>query len=43
MGAVWWAARNIVCLTGDGVQVGVQPDAKAVFDFDSISLLETVR
>lgn len=34
---------NILCLTGDGVQVGDQPGAFPVFDLDSISLLETVR
>ncbi len=34
---------NILCLTGDGVQVGDQPGAKPVFDLDSISLLETIR
>ena len=43
LGAAAMGVRNILCLTGDGVQAGDQPDAKAVFDFDSISLLETVR
>jgi 5,10-methylenetetrahydrofolate reductase len=33
---------NILCLTGDGVQAGDQPDAKPVFDLDGISLLQTV-
>ena len=42
LGAAAMGVRNILCLTGDGVQAGDQPDAKAVFDFDSISLLETV-
>ena len=35
--------RNVLCLTGDGVGVGDQPGAKPVFDFDSLSLLRTVR
>jgi len=43
LGAAAMGVRNILCLTGDGVQAGDQPDAKAVFDFDSISLSETVR
>jgi len=43
LGAAAMGVRNVLCLTGDGVQAGDQPDAKAVFDFDSISLLETVR
>jgi methylenetetrahydrofolate reductase (NADPH) len=33
---------SILCLTGDGVQAGDQPDAKPVFDFDCMSLLQTV-
>jgi len=34
---------NMLCLTGDGVGVGDQPEAKPVFDFDCMSLLETIR
>jgi len=34
---------NILCLTGDGVQAGDQPEAKPVFDLDSMSLLQTIR
>ena len=34
---------NILCLTGDGVQCGDQPQAKPVFDLDSIALLQTIR
>jgi methylenetetrahydrofolate reductase (NADPH) len=34
---------NVLCLTGDGVGVGDQPGAKPVFDFDSLSLLRTLR
>jgi 5,10-methylenetetrahydrofolate reductase len=43
LGAAAMGVSNVLCLTGDGVQVGDQPDAKPVFDFDSISLLETLR
>ena len=34
---------NVLCLTGDGVQCGDQPEAKPVFDLDSISLLSVIR
>ena len=43
LGAAAMGVCNILCLTGDGVQVGDQPGAKPVFDFDSVSLLETIR
>ncbi len=43
LGASALGVRNVLCLTGDGVQVGDQPDAKPVFDLDSISLLRTAR
>ncbi len=43
LGAAAMGVANILCLTGDGVQCGDQPGAKPVFDFDSMSLLETVR
>ena len=42
LGAAAMGVTNILCLTGDGVQAGDQPDAKPVFDFDCISLLQTV-
>ena len=42
LGAAAMGVSNILCLTGDGVQAGDQPDAKGVFDFDCISLLKTV-
>ncbi|UCF09306.1 MAG: methylenetetrahydrofolate reductase [Candidatus Bipolaricaulota bacterium] len=32
--------ENVLCLTGDHVTLGDFPDAKAVFDLDSVSLLE---
>jgi 5,10-methylenetetrahydrofolate reductase len=34
---------NVLCLTGDGVQCGDHPQAKPVFDLDSIALIETIR
>jgi methylenetetrahydrofolate reductase (NADPH) len=34
---------NVLCLTGDDVLAGDQPEAKRVFDFDSIQLLRTAR
>ncbi len=43
LGAAAMGVANIMCLTGDGVQCGDQPGAKPVFDFDCMSLLETVR
>ena len=43
LGAAAMGVANVLCLTGDGVQAGDQPDAKPVFDFDCMSLLETVR
>jgi 5,10-methylenetetrahydrofolate reductase len=33
----------VLCLTGDGVQCGDHPEAKPVFDLDSISLLSVIR
>jgi methylenetetrahydrofolate reductase (NADPH) len=43
LGAAAMGVRNVLCLTGDGVGVGDQPGAKPVFDFDSVSLLRTIR
>ena len=43
LGAAAMGVRNVLCLTGDGVQAGDQPGAKPVFDLDSTSLLETIR
>jgi len=43
LGAAAMGVNNVLCLTGDGVQAGDQPGAKAVFDFDCMSLLETIR
>jgi methylenetetrahydrofolate reductase (NADPH) len=43
LGAAAMGVANILCLTGDGVQAGDQPEAKPVFDLDSVSLASTVR
>ena len=43
LGAAAMGVGNILCLTGDGVGVGDQPGAKPVFDFDSLSLLRTLK
>ncbi|MCW4151208.1 methylenetetrahydrofolate reductase [Halomonas sp. 18H] len=42
LGASALGINNILCLTGDGVQAGDHPQAKPVFDLDSMSLLETI-
>ncbi len=43
LGAAALGIKNVLCLTGDGVQVGDQPQAKPVFDLDSMQLLQTAR
>ncbi len=43
LGAAAMGVRNVLCLTGDGVQAGDQPEARPVFDLDSIELLQTAR
>ena len=43
LGAAAIGVASILCLTGDGVQVGDQPEAKPVFDLDCMSLLEMIR
>ena len=34
LGAAAMGVHNVLCLTGDGVQAGDQPQAKPVFDLD---------
>lgn len=41
LGAAAMGVKNILCLTGDDVTNGDQPQAKRVFDLDSIRLLRT--
>jgi methylenetetrahydrofolate reductase (NADPH) len=43
LGAAAMGVRNLLCLTGDGVQAGDQPEARPVFDLDSITLLRAAR
>lgn len=43
LGAVALGISNILCLTGDHQKLGNQPDAKGVFDLDSIQLIQTVK
>jgi len=35
--------RNVLCLTGDSIDVGDHREAKPVFDLDSIQLLKAIR
>ncbi len=35
--------RNVLCLTGDSITVGDHPQGKAVFDLDSVQLIQAVR
>ena len=43
LGASALGIRNILCLSGDHQALGNQPEAKGVFDLDSIQLLKVVR
>jgi methylenetetrahydrofolate reductase (NADPH) len=43
LGAAALGVKNVLCLTGDGIQAGDQPEAKPVFDLDSIQLLRMAR
>jgi methylenetetrahydrofolate reductase (NADPH) len=43
LGASAVGIKNVLCLTGDDVVIGDQPQAKRVFDFDSIQLLRTAK
>jgi methylenetetrahydrofolate reductase (NADPH) len=43
LGASALGIRNMLCLTGDHQSFGNQPQAKGVFDLDSIQLIHTVR
>ncbi len=43
LGAAALGVRNILCLTGDHVAGGDQPEAKPVFDLDAVSLLRVAR
>jgi methionine synthase / methylenetetrahydrofolate reductase(NADPH) len=43
LGASSIGLRNILCMTGDPAKLGNYPDATAVFDVDSIGLVNVVR
>lgn len=43
LGAAALGARNLLCLTGDHPKFGNHPDAKGVFDLDSIQLLQMAK
>ncbi|NND00713.1 MAG: methylenetetrahydrofolate reductase [Gammaproteobacteria bacterium] len=43
LGAAAMGVSNVLALTGDDVSAGDHPEAKPVFDLDSISLLTTIR
>src|SRR5215475_6288266 len=43
LGAAALGVHNVLCLTGDDVTAGDQPEAKRVFDFDSLHLLRTLK
>lgn len=43
LGAAALGIKNILCLTGDDVSNGDQPQAKRVFDLDSVQLLHMAR
>jgi methylenetetrahydrofolate reductase (NADPH) len=42
LGAVALGVRNILCLTGDAPSFGNHPQAKAVYDIDSVQLLQII-
>jgi methylenetetrahydrofolate reductase (NADH) len=43
LGAAAMGVKNVLCLTGDDVSAGDHPEAKRVFDLDSIQLLKMIR
>ncbi len=43
LGAHALGLRNILALTGDPVKAGDQPEARAVFDLESVRLLQLIR
>ena len=43
LGAAALGVCNVLCLSGDGVQCGDHPEAKAVFDLDATALISTIR
>lgn len=43
LGAAALGIKNILCLTGDHQRFGNHPEAKNVYDLDSVQLIQTVR
>ena len=43
LGAHALGIRNVLCLTGDPVRAGTQPQARSVFDLESVRLLQQVQ
>jgi len=43
LSAAWFGIDNILLLTGDHTRIGDTPQAKPVFDLDSVSLLHAVK
>jgi methylenetetrahydrofolate reductase (NADH) len=43
MGAAMYGIVNVSCLTGDDVSAGDEPEARRVFDLDSIQLIAVAR
>ncbi len=43
LGGAAMGVMNLLCLTGDDVTAGDQPESKRVFDFDSMQLLRTAK
>jgi methylenetetrahydrofolate reductase (NADPH) len=43
LGAAALGVCSVLCLSGDDVSVGDHPEAKPVFDLDSVSLLSTIK
>ncbi|MCF6327889.1 MAG: methylenetetrahydrofolate reductase [Devosiaceae bacterium] len=43
LGAAAIGVGSVLCLSGDDVSVGDHPEAKPVFDLDSISLIKTIK
>ena len=43
LGAHALGIRNVLCLTGDPVKAGDQPEARSVFDYESVRLLQEVQ
>ena len=43
LGAHALGIRNVLCLTGDPVKAGDQPESRPVFDYESVRLLQEVQ